>query len=150
MGTSDTYADLLGAIHLDPWGDQAACIGKAHILEDPERETEAKTLCLGNPLHGIPSCPVIDDCNDWVMPLRRNDPGGVRAGLTQRERRAARRRQAKPVAVTVTEKWCPTCKATRPAEAFNRNRSHTSGLATECRVCANARRIARQDERAAG
>jgi hypothetical protein len=144
------YADLLGAIHLDPWGDQAACIGKAAVLEDPERVTEAKTLCLGNRLTGRPRCPVIDDCNAWVMPLNRNDPGGVRAGKTEDERRSERRRQAQPTVVTVTEKWCPTCEDTKPAEAFNRNRSHTSGLGTECRVCAYARYATRRTERAAG
>lgn len=99
------------------WGDRAACIGKAPILEDPDLETEAKTLCLGDPSRGIPRCPVIDACNTWVLDLpARQDPGGIRAGLTEKERTSARSRRTMARARRPVAKVAPA-PAARPKPA---------------------------------
>ena len=140
--TPNAFTDLLGALLLDPWGPDAACIDKAQILENPDLEDEAKAMCL--------RCPVIDECNDWLMTPGRADPGGVRGGRTETERRTARRRAAAPKPVTVIAKQCSSCGDTKSAGEFNRNRSRGDGLAAECRDCYNARRAANREERAAG
>jgi hypothetical protein len=151
MGDPRAYTGLLGALALnETWGDDAACHGQAELLEDPDLEAEAKTLCLGSRIDGIPRCPVIDECTRWVLPLRRHhDPGGVRAGMNETERNRARRRQ--PPKVTVVTKRCPACEDIKPAIAFSRNSSHNDGLSTHCRACISDRdKRARQDRKAVG
>lgn len=39
----------------------------------------------------------------------------------------------------VTEKYCPDCKKTKPADDFVRGPSRKDGLASYCRVCDNER-----------
>jgi hypothetical protein len=153
MGDPRAYVGLLGALDLnETWGENAACHGKAELLEDPDLETEAKTLCLGAPLDGIPRCPVIDECTRWVLPLRRHkDPGGVRAGMNETERNRARRRRPPPPKVIVATRRCPTCQDIKPATDFYRNSSHNDGLSTQCRACISDRdKRARQDRKAVG
>jgi hypothetical protein len=93
--TPDAYAELLGALLLDPWGDQASCIGKADVLEAPN-ETPAKTMCA--------YCPVIQECTTWVLGLsHKQDPGGVRAGMNENQRNRTRRK-ARILALEATQK----------------------------------------------
>lgn len=84
------------AVLVEDWAKDAACIGKTDILENPDLEKEAKALCLGDRLQGIPPCPVIAECSRWVFGLRlKLDPGCVTAGMTFEERVTERRSAAK-------------------------------------------------------
>ena len=68
---------------LGDWPTRAACAGQPDVLEGDEQA--AKALC--------DSCPVLTDCGRWVMPLRSwEDPGGVKAGLTEAQRKHFRDR----------------------------------------------------------
>jgi RNase P subunit RPR2 len=137
--TPNAYAGLLGALLLDPWGPDAACIGKATILETPELQDEAKAMCLGDPLRGIPRCPVINECARWVLPLTRHqDPGGIRAGMTEDERHTARRRIA--TLKSVPRKRCPKCQQVKPLTAFHQNKSRADECSSYCRTCGSKRR----------
>jgi hypothetical protein len=152
MGDPRAYTGLLGALGLnETWGENAACHGKAELLENPDLEAEAKTLCLGSRIDGIPRCPVIDECTRWVLPLRRHkDPGGVRAGMNESERnRARRRRKPTPPKVIAVIKRCGDCEEVKSGDEFYMNTSHTDGLSTRCRSCACDRaKILRQEKRA--
>jgi hypothetical protein len=82
------------AVLTEDWAN-AACVGHADILENPDLEKEAKALCLGDRLQGIPPCPVLDECSRWVFGLRlKLDPGCVTAGMTFAERVTERRSAA--------------------------------------------------------
>lgn len=139
--TVKLYADTGGAFRLDDWAERAACKGldKVAILENPDREDEAKTLCLGNQAADIPRCPVIDDCYRWIMPLNRHeDPGGVRHGMTEDERHTKRRRLA--TLRSAPQKQCPKCGQFKAAVAFAQNKGKKDGLSTYCRTCEGERR----------
>lgn len=133
------------------WGSQAACIGQADILENPQRVNEAKTLCLGDPATGRPRCPVIDACHTWVIELHgKTDPGGIRAGRTERERETLRRsigqrhiNPTKPIAGP-DEKFCARCQQIKPNDKFYLHKQHKDGLSTYCRPCDAARRTDRR------
>lgn len=148
MGVADVYSDLLGALLLDPWGPQAACIGKAHILEGDD-EQAAKKLCFGDATRGIPPCPVINDCHRWVIPLGpHQDPGGVRAGRTEQERNDFRKgRTTRPR--TEPTKLCPSCRQTKKASEFHRHHSRKDGLSSYCKPCNNAVKAAGRARKAA-
>ncbi|MFC1415492.1 WhiB family transcriptional regulator [Streptacidiphilus cavernicola] len=79
------------------WRDRAAC-----RAEDPElffpvgtngsallQVEQAKAVCR--------RCPVLDACLGWAMEI--NQESGVCGGLTEDERRAARRRRARTARV---------------------------------------------------
>lgn len=84
--TTSAYHELLGALRLDPWAEDAACRGKWAVLESPD-ETPAAAMCG--------RCPVITECADWVLGLPdHHDPGGFRAGMNQRQRMGARRQRS--------------------------------------------------------
>lgn len=86
---------LRDAVLTEDWVKAAACGGQADILENPDLEKEAKALCLGDPLRGVPPCPVIEECSRWVFGLRlKLDPGCVTAGMTFAERVTERRSAA--------------------------------------------------------
>jgi len=150
--TPNSYTDLLGAVHLDSWADRAACKGldKVAILENPDMQDEAKALCLGNPARGIPRCPVIEDCYRWVLPLTRHqDPGGIRAGMTEDERHAKRRHFA--TLQSIPRKRCPKCEQVKPLTAFHQNKSRADERSSYCRTCGSARRAElRQMKKAVG
>ena len=143
------YPDTGGAFHLDSWADRAACKGldKVAILEDPDRETEAKTLCLGDSLRGIPRCPVINECHAWVIPLRcKEDPGGVRAGRNENERNAFRRSVGHHAK---NNKYCRRCEQTKDRSEFFRHRRNKDGLASCCKTCHSAAKAALRARKAA-
>ena len=145
------YPATGGAINLDGWADRAACKGldKALILEDPNRETEAKTLCLGDQTTGRPRCPVINDCHRWVIPLKpKNDPGGVRAGRTEEERNSFRRGRTAGHRIK-NDKYCARCEQTKPPSEFYRHRRHKDGLSTYCKPCNADMRAAQRARKAA-
>jgi len=82
---------LRDAILTDDWVKDAACGGRPDVLEGPD-EKAAKALCNGDPLQGIPRCPVIAECSGWVFGLPyKLDSDGVTAGMTLAERAAERR-----------------------------------------------------------
>ena len=148
--TPNAYAGLLGAIHQDAWGPDAACIGKAQTLENADLQDAAKAMCLGDPSRGIPRCPVIEDCYRSIMPLTRHqDPGGVRHGMTEEERNAKRRHFA--TLQSARQKRCPRCGQFKAAVAFNSNKAKGDGLNSYCRTCDSARRTEqRQMKKAVG
>lgn len=125
------------------WGDRAACIGQAAVLEGDDIDA-AKKLCLGDPATGRPRCPVIDACHTWVIPLKgKNDPGGVRAGRTEEERNDFRAgRTARHAAAP--EKYCNLCDTTKAGTEFYRHRRHPDGLASYCKACHDERKNARR------
>ena len=130
--TASAYLDLTTALHMDPWATQAACVGLWDLLETPALEREAKRLCA--------TCPVQDDCRKWVLTLPyRQDPGGVRGGLTENERNNIRRReQRKPPRKRrniPAEKPCAQCGETKPASDYYRNPARRDGLDAKCRPC---------------
>jgi hypothetical protein len=43
-----------------------------------------------------------------------------------------------PVPVPPGSKFCHACQTVHPVSAFNRNRSQSDGLCSQCRVCAKA------------
>jgi hypothetical protein len=144
------YVDFAGAIlDTDTWGNRAACIGKAHILENPDLEAQAKAMCLGAQATGQPRCPVIDDCHRWVIPLKgKEDPGGVRAGRTENERNAFRRSRTVGHRAK-NDKYCARCENTKPRSEFYRHRRYKDGLATYCKTCHAAMRAAQRARKAA-
>lgn len=129
MSVPNAYDELLGALRLDPWGKDAACIGRPDLLETPGREGAAKTLCH--------HCPVLQQCGKWVIGLNsRQDPGGVRAGMTVEERKQvhailARRRAH----ATQAEKRCATCRHLKPHIAYAADPRFTAGIRNTCRSC---------------
>jgi hypothetical protein len=74
---------------LDGWRDDAACHGRADLMDPPpgdawRYEAEALELCG--------DCPVIRQCAAWVLGLEeKRDPGGVVGGMTFDDRKARRR-----------------------------------------------------------
>jgi hypothetical protein len=152
VATVKLYTDNGGAFRLDGWADRAACKGLANaaILEDPDRETEAKSLCLGDQATGRPRCPVIDDCHRWVIPLPPNkDPGGVRAGRNEAERNDFRRGRTTGHRVKSSSKHCPRCEETKARGEFYRNRNHSDGLDTYCKPCSAEIRAEQRARKAA-
>lgn len=132
--------ELVGALSLD-WArdDQAPCVGKWRILENPHTEHLARKLCDG--------CPLLDGCREWVVGLKDwEDPGGFRGGLTEKERAAERRRRNPPKKAqprprpraTPAEKTCAKCRETKPASEFYPQHGCSDGLDNKCRPCRNA------------
>jgi hypothetical protein len=131
------------------WGDQAACIGLAHILESDDTDA-AKRLCLGDPATGQPRCPVINACHAWVIPLKgKNDPGGVKAGRTEDERNDFRAGRTGHQPTRTGEKECRRCKLPKPVSEFTRHRRHNDGLASYCKPCEAERQAAKRGKTAA-
>lgn len=80
----DPYEGLAGALFMDPWAADAACIGKWAVLESPH-EDAGLALC--------DACPVKTECREWTIGLPgRADPGGIRGGTTSRQRWRERQR----------------------------------------------------------
>jgi len=73
---------------LADWRDLALCAGlDMNPAEGSNEEAAALAACQ--------ACPVLTECNRWVMPLNEySDPGGVCGGLTERRRQAIRRSAA--------------------------------------------------------
>ena len=136
--TAKTSTLLARAIvnNLDTWGENAACIGKAAVLEGPD-VAAAKALCLGDTTTGRPRCPVIDACHADVIPRSTKtnpDPGGVKAGRTEEERHDFRKGRA-PRGRTTATKHCRRCGDPKSASEFYRHYSHKDGLASHCKPC---------------
>lgn len=90
-----------------PWMDDGACrtdrlaargISAAVFFSDTERDRvarlailEAKEVCRG--------CPVRSECDDWAEEHR---PQGIWAGMTEKERRLARRARSRLRATTTS------------------------------------------------
>lgn len=77
----------MSASRLDGWAARAACRGSDTNLffpdpDDRDSASEAKAVCA--------QCPVLRSCRAWALahPAER----GIWGGLTETERRAARRR----------------------------------------------------------
>ena len=73
------------------WRDKAACLGT-----DPAMWFREHGVVFGKRLKGIcAKCPVRQDCEDWVLDLKKNeDPGGFCAGMSPRQRNLERRKRA--------------------------------------------------------
>lgn len=63
------------------------------------------------------------------------------------DRREINRRKNLADRVSVSEKFCPSCKKTLPALQFNKNYSRSDGLVTYCRDCRRSRNAAIQRKR---
>lgn len=64
----------------------------------------------------------------------------LRSRESYRRRHAANGRTVRePITVEDGQKYCASCKETKPLTEFPRNRSTSSGLATYCKPCHNAR-----------
>lgn len=84
----------------DAWKADAACRGLDPDLFFPERgesTKEAKRVCLGDPRHNIPACPVRDECCAKALTLREGSKPmpGIWGGTSERERRLLRRGRPK-------------------------------------------------------
>jgi WhiB family redox-sensing transcriptional regulator len=87
--------DLAALLGVEPgdgdWREQALCAqigGDVWFPESGGSVREAKAVCNGG--GGRPPCPVRQECLEAA--LNRNDRYGIYGGLTDRERRALRRR----------------------------------------------------------
>lgn len=122
------------------WHAKAACSGMDRNLffeatpGAPMSETglEAKKVCRG--------CPVRERCLEWALKYTER---GVWGGTTEKDRRHLRRRlmpsrQPRQQPVTVSEKTCPGCRKTKPAEAFSKAGRMRDGLASRCKECTKA------------
>src|SRR5579871_5045830 len=85
--------------------------------------------------------------SELVASLPGRTPGSVhhrmrKLGITglAPDARAIWRQRAYEIPVTVTEKFCPKCGATKPAIDFQRRARATDGLDAECRECKAIRR----------
>lgn len=43
--------------------------------------------------------------------------------------------------VSLTDKECPTCRQIKPVAEFHKNRNRSSGVASTCKTCCNARTL---------
>ncbi|WP_409474736.1 WhiB family transcriptional regulator [Streptomyces sp. HC307] len=81
------------------WRERAACLHEDPDLFFPigntgptlEQIDEAKAVCR---------CPVVEQCLDWAIQVGQVE--GIWGGMTDSERRAVRRRQARQTKNTVT------------------------------------------------
>lgn len=79
------YHGSLTALLSGEWTSRAACAGQWQVMEDPDDE-HGKRVCAG--------CPVVAECQAWVMSLHTYEqPDGVVAGMSPRDRKRARRRR---------------------------------------------------------
>jgi hypothetical protein len=147
---SDPYAELIGALRIDPWATEAACKGRWADLENPENENPARVLCF--------NCPVENECREWVLGLdKRADPVGIRGGMNPMQRNRARRQRAHAAneakranakSVPVPDKQCRSCEDTKPAAEFYKDPYTRDGLKTDCRTCHLDAERARRQQRA--
>ncbi|MCO6011450.1 WhiB family transcriptional regulator [Actinoallomurus purpureus] len=155
----NTYAADAGAIHLDRWASRAACKGKEHVLESRTADGLIDRLPDGRPNENparvlCASCPVETECREWVLNLpERADPGGIRSGLNENQRRRERRRRAlktpaKPKRPVPATKACEKCGETKSADDFYREKTR-DGLSKKCRPCFRAERRERRRRGAA-
>ena len=125
------------------WARNAACrdkdpvlffgSGKESLSQREAREWKAKAICT--------ACRSKPACLDYALATRQED--GVWGGLSEDERRRQMRHQV-PVPVPVpaprkpvTAKECPSCRQTKPAAAYGRDRSRADGLHSSCKECTN-------------
>lgn len=79
------YHETLTESLSSEWTARAACAGRWQVMESPD-ETRGKRVCAG--------CPVVAECTAWVMSLHPYEqPDGVVAGMSPRDRKRARRRR---------------------------------------------------------
>lgn len=79
------YDASLTALLGGDWTRHAACAGKWMVMEDPD-DTRGKAVCAG--------CPVVAECAEWVTSLHTYEqPDGVVAGMSARDRKRRRSRQ---------------------------------------------------------
>jgi hypothetical protein len=79
------YHETLTALLRNDWTRRAACAGQWQVMESPD-ESHGKAVCSG--------CPVVAECSAWVMSLHPYEqPDGVVAGMSPRDRKRARRRR---------------------------------------------------------
>jgi hypothetical protein len=113
-----------------PWRTRAACLGKAQIMDRKQRDRpngEALALCR--------NCPVLDDCKAWVLSLPDTlDPGGICAGLNERQRMKIRPKRHPSIAPDAP-RTCAQCGWTGRTAEFPVN----SGTVRQiCKTCWNA------------
>src|SRR3954447_7727565 len=106
------------------WRNRAACLDKDPELFFPVGNTgpallqieEAKSVCR--------RCPVIDTCLQWA--LESGQDAGVWGGMSEDERRALKRRAARPRRASCP--WRPPPARSRPAEGRCRIRQRPSAF----------------------
>lgn len=136
--TLDIVAELL-----TPRLDGAACKGQARVMDLPAWHANAEDVAQARAVCG--GCPVFDRCRTWVMALHdADDPGGVLAGLTERERVRLRSGEPlldgedEPEGNAVLGKACPRCHRWRPLIAFYKRDGSVDGYAYQCATCHKA------------
>lgn len=95
----------------DAWMSQAACKGMTATMhpERGESTAPARRICAG--------CEVIDQCREWA--LVNNERLGVWGGMTERERRFARREMTVEARMKpIHRHWCSECG--KPFETASR------------------------------
>ena len=116
------------------WRQRSACRDVDPDLFFPPQESavlvirRAKAVCAG--------CPVSADCLDWAVRHPAASEYGVWGGMTERERRPLHRPEPHvPRPVSVIAKYCPSCKTTKDADGFFRNKGRYDGLDSNCKDC---------------
>ncbi len=87
-----------------------------------------------------PSCDIDKDVSAFYLSPRR--PDGLSSyckpcAIKHAKNAPSRLRPARGVTKHVTEKFCPVCQDTKPAEAFYTNLKRNDGLSSYCRICLN-------------
>ncbi|GGS88266.1 WhiB family transcriptional regulator [Nonomuraea spiralis] len=109
--------------YLPKWQGVGPCVGQPNIMYgSPGR---ARATCY--------SCPVLDDCCEWILSLPFSaDPGGVIAAMTLEEREAIHQ--------NVTTRTCRTCGEPKPLTAFSKWKPHAPSRRPDCKPCDKHRR----------
>lgn len=77
------------------WRDAAACRGRDDLFYPSAEETIRTPWIYDEPRSICAACPVLADCREFV--LAHPQHGGLWAGMTEDERRDARRRRAQGI-----------------------------------------------------
>lgn len=139
-------AALVAAELGQPWRKLSACEGRSALMDPPggldgeanrDARNKARAIC--------DRCPVLADCEAWVMSLtEQHDPGGMCAAMTARQRKSRRRAASK----NRFRKTCRRCGLPRPVEQFYTSDRSPDGRRASCKKCEGERAKARREERA--
>lgn len=150
------HAAVAASVRVDqPWRQQAACAGRADVMDPPAKQVaaardlgtehllwaDAKAVCR--------TCPVLVQCRSWVITLPvRQDVTGVCGGLTEAERATERRRlgqlgvqpgvpEPEPPRPAAGRLLCTSCGETKPDDDFGRDKRMPGRRwrRSHCRVC---------------
>lgn len=123
------------------WRQRAACRDVNPELFFPVGSTGPALLQAEKAKQVCQSCPVSVPCREFAISIK---AVGVWGGTTDSERHAVKRRDRRRelrakarAAREVTEKRCPCCLATKPAEDFPKDRRQHDGLYRMCKRCTN-------------